>query len=61
VEQFLLTKPEDSWKSFDEMLATSEEFYKSLGLPYQVVGIVSGALSRFHKTSIVDLQITDMT
>jgi len=27
------------------MLATSEEFYQSLGLPYQVVAIVSGALS----------------
>lgn len=27
------------------MIATSEEFYKSLGLPYQVVSIVSGALN----------------
>ena len=26
-------------------MATSEEFYKSLGLPYQVVNIVSGALN----------------
>ena len=45
VEQFVLCNPEDSWKHFDEMMATSEEFYKSLGLPYQVVGIVSGALN----------------
>lgn len=45
VEQFVLCKPEDSWKHFDEMMETSEEFYKSLGLPYQVVGIVSGALN----------------
>lgn len=30
---------------FDEMIATSEEFYQSLGLPYQVVAIVSGALN----------------
>jgi seryl-tRNA synthetase len=30
---------------FDEMIATSEEFYQSLGLPYQVVSIVSGALN----------------
>jgi len=51
VEQFLLTKPEESWKAFDEMVATSEEFYKSLGLPYQIVGIVSGALSEFSRTS----------
>ncbi len=45
VEQFVLCKPEDSWKHFDEMLNTSEEFYKSLGLPYRVVRIVSGALN----------------
>ncbi|KAF2012872.1 serine-tRNA ligase [Aaosphaeria arxii CBS 175.79] len=45
VEQFLITKADKSWEAFDEMLATSEEFYKSLGLSYQVVGIVSGALN----------------
>jgi seryl-tRNA synthetase len=27
------------------MMAASEEFYQSLGLPYQVVAIVSGALN----------------
>jgi len=27
------------------MMAISEDFYKSLGLPYQVVGIVTGALN----------------
>jgi seryl-tRNA synthetase len=27
------------------MIETSEEFYKSLGLPYQIVSIVSGALN----------------
>ena len=27
------------------MVANSEEFYKSLGLPYQIVAIVSGALN----------------
>lgn len=27
------------------MIATSEEFYQSLGIPYQVVAIVSGALN----------------
>ncbi|EED18426.1 seryl-tRNA synthetase [Talaromyces stipitatus ATCC 10500] len=45
IEQFVLTKPDKSWEAFDEMIATSEEFYKSLGLPYQVVSIVSGALN----------------
>ncbi|KAL2866340.1 serine--tRNA ligase SES1 [Aspergillus lucknowensis] len=45
IEQFIITKPEDSWKVFDEMIATSEQFYQSLGLPYQIVSIVSGALN----------------
>ena len=45
IEQFLITKPKDSWEAFNDMIATSEEFYKSLGLPYQVITIVSGALS----------------
>ncbi|KAK8017610.1 Seryl-tRNA synthetase [Apiospora rasikravindrae] len=45
VEQFVITDPEKSWEMFDQMFTTSEEFYKSLGLPYQVVAIVSGALN----------------
>jgi hypothetical protein len=30
---------------FDDMIAVSEEFYQSLGVPYRVVAIVSGALN----------------
>ncbi|KAL9102937.1 MAG: hypothetical protein Q9163_001963 [Psora crenata] len=45
IEQFLFTEPEKSWEAFDDMIAISEAFYKSLGLPYQVVAIVSGALN----------------
>src|ERR1700760_181061 len=30
---------------FDNMIAISEEFYKSLGVPYRIVAIVSGALN----------------
>ena len=45
VEQFVLTTPDESWEMLEEMLATSEDFYQSLGLPYQVVTIVSGELN----------------
>ncbi|EPQ51884.1 serine-tRNA ligase [Gloeophyllum trabeum ATCC 11539] len=45
VEQFCITEPEKSWEMFDSMIGASEEFYKSLGLPYRVVAIVSGALN----------------
>ena len=30
---------------FDEMIGNSEAFYQSLGLPYQLISIVSGALN----------------
>lgn len=45
VEQFQLTDPEKSWEAFEEMMAHSEAFYQSLGLPYRIVSIVSGALN----------------
>lgn len=45
IEQFIFCKPDDSWMHFDAMMNTSEEFYKSLKLPYRVVAIVSGALN----------------
>ncbi|KAH3900618.1 probable Serine--tRNA ligase, cytoplasmic [Saccharomycodes ludwigii] len=45
IEQFVLTEPENSWQEFDRMIGNSEEFYQSLGLPYRVVGIVSGELN----------------
>ncbi|CEH13815.1 seryl-trna synthetase [Ceraceosorus bombacis] len=45
IEQFCITDPASSWDMLDAMLANSEEFYQSLGLPYQVVAIVSGALN----------------
>jgi len=45
VEQFCITSPEKSWEMHLEMLKTSEEFYQSLGIPYQVVNIVSAELN----------------
>ncbi|KAJ1656445.1 Cytosolic seryl-tRNA synthetase [Dispira simplex] len=45
IEQFVLTEPEKSWEMFDEMIATSEAFFQTLGLPYRVMAIVSGALN----------------
>jgi seryl-tRNA synthetase len=47
IEQFCITSPKDdiSWKMMDEMITNSEEFYRSLGLCYKVINIVSGALN----------------
>lgn len=47
IEQFVFSSPHDnkSWEMFDEMIGTAEEFYQSLGIPYRIVNIVSGALN----------------
>lgn len=45
VEQFCITKPEDSWQELERMVQTSEEFYQSLNIPYRLITIVSGALN----------------
>ncbi|GAM18413.1 hypothetical protein SAMD00019534_015880, partial [Acytostelium subglobosum LB1] len=45
IEQFCITKPEDSWDMHEKMLANAEAFYQELGLPYRVINIVSGALN----------------
>eukprot|EP01147_Barroeca_monosierra_P007697 gene7697-7729_t len=44
---FVITSPHDnvSWDMMQEMLNNAEEFLKTIGLPYQVVNIVSGALN----------------
>ncbi len=45
VEQFVITSAEKSWEMLDSMVGVSEAFYESLGLPFRVVSIVSGALN----------------
>uniref|UniRef100_A0A8C2XDM5 serine--tRNA ligase n=1 Tax=Cyclopterus lumpus TaxID=8103 RepID=A0A8C2XDM5_CYCLU len=47
IEQFIYASPHDgkSWEMFDEMIGTAEEFYQTLGIPYRIVNIVSGALN----------------
>ncbi|XP_074706399.1 serine--tRNA ligase, cytoplasmic isoform X1 [Strix aluco] len=47
IEQFVYASPHDnkSWEMFEEMMATAEDFYQSLGIPYHIVNIVSGSLN----------------
>merc|ERR1712129_680839 len=45
IEQFILCKPEESWQFHEQMIATSEDFYQSLGIPYRIVSIVSKHLN----------------
>lgn len=45
VEQFCLTTAEDSQKALMRLVDVAAEFYQSLGLPFQLVQVVTGALS----------------
>lgn len=44
VEMVVFCKPEDSDKIHEELLAIEEEIYQELGIPYQVVKMVTGDL-----------------
>jgi len=44
VEQFIFSKPEDSWKHHEELIRNAEDFFRSLGLPYRVVNVCAGEL-----------------
>ncbi len=40
-EQYVLCKPEDSWKIHEEMIKNAEEIFKALKIPYRVVNIAA--------------------
>ena len=45
VEQFSLTRPEDSWDEHELLLANTEALVRDLGLPYRVVVLPTGDMS----------------
>jgi len=45
VEQFALTRAEDSWDELESLLANTEELVQALGLPYRVVVLPAGDMS----------------
>jgi len=44
VEQFVFSKPEDSWKEHEKLISNAEELFQALKLPYRVVNVCSGDL-----------------
>ena len=46
VEQFVFSRPEDSWKEHEKMLANVEEFYQKLEVPYRVVLLSTGDMGK---------------
>ncbi|MGB6462826.1 MAG: serine--tRNA ligase, partial [Nitrosotalea sp.] len=46
VEQFVFSRPEESWNEHEKMLAIVEEFYQKIELPYRVMLLSSGDMGK---------------
>lgn len=46
VEQFVFSRPEESWKEHEKMLSVVEEFYQKLEIPYRIMVLSSGNLGK---------------
>ena len=46
VEQFIFSRPEESWKEHERMLSIVEEFYQKLEIPYRIMILSSGDLGK---------------
>ncbi len=45
IEQFIYSAPDDSRNQHDHLMEVTERIYQKLGLPYQIIAIVSSALN----------------
>lgn len=46
VEQFVFSRPEESWKEHERMLTIVEEFYQKIEIPYRIMVLSSGDLGK---------------
>jgi seryl-tRNA synthetase len=46
VEQFVFSRPEDSWNEHEKMLAIAEEFYQKLEIPHKVMLLSTGDMGK---------------
>jgi len=56
IEQFVFSKPEDSWKVHDDMIAITEEFFQKLEIPHKVVLLSSGDMGKISAKTY-DLEV----
>jgi seryl-tRNA synthetase len=56
VEQFAFTRPEDSWNEHERLLANTEEIVAELGVPYRIVVLPTGDMSK-ASAKTYDLEI----
>jgi len=46
IEQFVFSKPEDSWNEHENMITVTEEFFQKLEIPHNVVLLSSGDMGK---------------
>jgi len=46
VEQFVFSRPEESWNEHERMIQTAEEFYQKLDIPHKVMLLSSGDMGK---------------
>jgi len=46
IEQFVFSRPEDSWKEHEKMLSVAEEFYQKLEIPHKVILLSTGDMGK---------------
>jgi len=46
IEQFVFSRPEDSWKEHEKMLTVVEEFYQKLEIPHRVMLLSTGDMGK---------------
>jgi len=46
VEQFVFSRPEDSWNEHEKMLGLAEEFYQKLEIPHKVMLLSTGDMGK---------------
>lgn len=46
VEQFVFSRPEESWKEHERMLSIVEEFYQKIELPYRIILLSSSDMGK---------------
>ena len=56
IEQFVFSKPEDSWKEHENMLAVTEEFFQKLEIPHRIVLLSSGDMGKISAKTY-DLEV----
>ena len=56
IEQFVFSKPEDSWKEHENMIDTTEEFFQKLEIPHRIVLLSSGDMGKISAKTY-DLEV----